>query len=178
MNPKFLFILITLSILLTGRGVIACDPDSSPGSATEIPTPPDNNGNNNENNPHMQIRVRIGIAIYTATLTGNNTAAAFKAMLPLTLNMNDVNRNEKFIRLSQSLPTAASNPGTIRAGDLMLYGSDGLVLFYKTFTTSYSYTCIGSIDNPAGLESAIGTANIPITFEQYPNNKTTCEKKY
>ena len=37
----------------------------------------------------------------------------------------------------------------------MLYGSDCIVIFYKTFKTSYSYTKIGRITNPKKLKSAI-----------------------
>jgi hypothetical protein len=46
----------------------------------------------------------------------------------------------------------------------MLFGSDCLVLFYESFSTSYSYTKIGYIDDPNELENAIGSGNIQITF--------------
>ncbi|MCC8200097.1 MAG: hypothetical protein LIP06_16455 [Tannerellaceae bacterium] len=174
MKHPFTTILMIFSLLLTGGGVTACNPDDDSGSGIEIPSFPDNSGDNNnngnsghnnENNTNMQIQVKINGTIYTATLAGNNTAAAFKAMLPLTLNMSDVNRNEKFIQLPAPLPTAATNPGTIRTGDIMLYESAGLVLFYKSFTTSYSYTRIGAIDNPTGLEILVGTGNVTVTFK-------------
>lgn len=111
------------------------------------------------------MKVSIGNSTFTATLAANATATAFKAMLPLTLKMSDFNSNEKVCSLPSSLTTAASNPGTIHTGDIMLYGSSSLVLFYETFPTSYSYTRIGQIDNVAGFKAALGSGSVTIKFE-------------
>ena len=110
------------------------------------------------------MRITVGSAVFLATLEDNPTAQAFKGLLPLTLNMTDVNGNEKYYQFADSLPANASNPGTIHAGDVMLYGSNGLVLFYETFSTSYSYTRIGRIDDASGLAAALGTGNVTVTF--------------
>ena len=64
-------------------------------------------------------------------------------LLPLSVTMTELNRNEKFARLSTNVPVRASTPASIRAGNLMLYGSNTVVLFYKPFHTTYSYTAIG-----------------------------------
>lgn len=117
-----------------------------------------------ETDKDMKIEIRTGSAVFRATLGDNATAAAFREMLPLTIEMDDVNRNEKYSLLGRNLPASAVKPGTIHTGDLMLWGSDGLVLFYKTFQTSYGYTPLGKIDNPAGLESALGPGTVTVSF--------------
>jgi hypothetical protein len=111
------------------------------------------------------MRIKIGSSSFIATLDDNPTATAFKGLLPLTVEMQELNGNEKLYRLPNKLPTKASNPGTIKNGDLMLYGANTVVLFYKSFPTSYSYTRLGRINDPAGLASAVGAGNVTVTFE-------------
>ena len=111
------------------------------------------------------MRITIGSKTFHATLDENATATAFKAMLPLTVDMQELNGNEKLYRLPNKLPTKASNPGKIENGDLMLYGANTVVLFYKSFPTSYSYTRLGRINDPAGLASAVGSGSVVVTFE-------------
>jgi hypothetical protein len=110
------------------------------------------------------MRITAGSTVFSATLRDNQTASAFRAMLPLTLKMADLHANEKYYDLPSDLPTAPTNPGTIHAGDVMLYGSNTVVLFYKTFTTSYSYTAIAKVDDPSRLAAALGTGNVTVTF--------------
>lgn len=130
----------------------------------------ENNGNesnsgNEENSTSDKMEIKIGNMTFTATLADNETAKAFKAMLPMTVAMNELNGNEKYHNLSNDLPTDAYRPGTIQEGDLMLYGSNCIVLFYETFSTTYSYTRIGRLDDPTGLAEAVGSGNVNVTFE-------------
>jgi len=111
------------------------------------------------------IKIKVGNQTFTATLLDNATTKTFKAMLPLTVTMTELNGNEKFFTLAKNLPTNSSKPGNIAIGDLMLWGSNTLVLFYETFSTSYDYTRLGKIDNPIGLAAALGAGNVIVTFE-------------
>lgn len=134
-----------------------------------------NNGNGNiiiENNKDNtmtgnKISIKVNSKTFTATLFDNDAAKAFKEMLPMTISMKELNGDEKYYDLPERLPTNASNPGTTKSGDLMLFGSKTLVLFYKTQSTSYSYTRLGKIDDAAGLASALGSGNVNVTFEIY-----------
>jgi len=110
------------------------------------------------------LSVRAGGYTFTAILEDNAAAQAFNEMCPLTVNMSELNGNEKYYYLDQSLPTQPSNPGTINAGDIMLYGSSCIVVFYKTFSTSYSYTKIGHITDVTNLAKALGTGSVSVTF--------------
>ena len=86
------------------------------------------------------------------------------AMTTCTLSMTELNGNEKYANLDQALPTAATQPGEIHTGDLMLYGADCLVLFYADFTTAYSYTPLGRLADPTGLAAALGTGGVTVTL--------------
>ncbi len=112
----------------------------------------------------MKMLVKIGEYRTTATLEGHGAAAGLAAMLPLAGRMRDVNGNEKYARLPESLPVSAVSPGTVHAGDLMLWGDDGLVLFYETFQTPYRYTRVGRMDDVSGLKAALGEGDVTIVF--------------
>lgn len=84
----------------------------------------------------MKLKITIGTNTFTATFYNNATVTAFKTRLPMTVNMKELNGNEKYFDLPNNLPANASNPGSIQAGDLLLYGSNKLVLFYKSFFNS------------------------------------------
>ncbi len=125
----------------------------------------ENDINNNESNRNEVIKLVKAIINekeYIIDLETNETTKEFIKMLPQEFNMSELNGNEKYFYLDSTLPTNASNPKIINTGDIMLYGNNCLVVFYKTFTTSYSYTKIGHINNLPDL----GKDNIKIKFEK------------
>ncbi len=90
---------------------------------------------------------------YKLNLENNETVAELLTKLPLQLNMNDLNSNEKYVYLDFSLKNNPVNPKHINKGDVMLYTDNCLVIFYKSFDTSYSYTKIGHINNLPDLDN-------------------------
>jgi len=63
-----------------------------------------------------KISIQVGGRTFTATMADNPAVAALLPLLPLTLDMTDLNRNEKTAQLSQGLPTQTYSPGTIQNG--------------------------------------------------------------
>ena len=108
--------------------------------------------------------IKIGNKDFTASFESNSTAAAFSDMLPLSLSMSELNGNEKYYYLSKTLPSEPKRVDKINSGDIMLYGNNCVVLFYKSFNTSYKYTKIGHIDDVLGLEEAVGQDDITVNF--------------
>ena len=103
---------------------------------------------------------------FTATLEDNETSRAFVNQLPLTMTMNELNGNEKYYYLDESLPSQATSVSQIETGDLMLYGDDCLVLFYDTFKTSYRYTRIGKLDQIIQLKELVGNGTIEVSISK------------
>lgn len=108
----------------------------------------------------------IGEHRFAITLGDNEAAREFAAMLPLTLDMEELNGNEKHGELPNALSTDASRPGTIRSGDLLLWGARTAVVFYQTFASPYSYTRLGRVDDPAGLARALGRHAVRVVFSK------------
>ncbi len=146
--------LITILCCFICLQLIACNKNNQMAAST----------NDSLKTDSVRLLITVGTKSFTATLYKNASAIAFKSGLPMTINMVELNGNEKYFDLPKNLPVNASNPGRIQSGDLMLYGSNTLVLFYKSFSTSYSYTPLGRIDDPSELASALGSGNVTITF--------------
>ena len=175
MSTKILLRFLILTVVLAAA---ACNPseddvslpstsagsvEGSSGADSDTPDAPDtpeNSGTMNRN-----LTVTIGTASFAALLEDNASARAFAAMLPLEVRMDELNGSEKYTTLSTSLPTAPAVPDMIETGDLMLWGSECLVLFYASFPTSYSYTRLGRIVDPAGLAAAVGYGSATVRFE-------------
>ena len=160
--------------------VTAASPDltratDKDGNYIEVSTVPDAKGDVQKGNTKKaeatatttqkagDMKLIIGDKTFTVRLENNETAQALKAQLPLDLEMTELNGNEKYYYYS-TLPTSATRPGTIHAGDIMLFQSNTLVIFYDTFESDYSYTRIGSVTDPEGLAEALGPGDVRVEW--------------
>lgn len=112
------------------------------------------------------IEIQAGKKIFKAILEDNAASEAFYEKLPLDITMTELNGNEKYYIFPERLPSSDQEVKNIRIGDLMLFGSNCAVLFYKDFSTSYRYTRLGRISNPGDLAEAVGTGNVHVIINR------------
>lgn len=112
------------------------------------------------------INITVGDAVFAAKLYGNSPAKALLAQLPMTLDMADLNGNEKYRNLAKNLPAGPlESPAVINAGDIMCWSGNCLVLFYKTFSNSFGgYVRLGRVEDASGLAAALGSGSAEVTF--------------
>ena len=78
--------------------------------------------------------------------------------------MNELKGNEIYYYFDQDLPTSSYQSHNIETGDVMLFGSSCLVIFYESFQTNYSYSRNGKISNHDGLKEIIIATNFKLQF--------------
>lgn len=112
----------------------------------------------------MKLNVEVNGTIFAATLEDNAAVDAFVEMMreaPVVIEMNDYSGFEKVGPLGTSLP-ASNSQATTQAGDIVLYNSNQIVIFYGS--NSWSYTRLGHIDDLTGWADALGSGNVSVTF--------------
>ncbi len=120
--------------------------------------------NERKEDEEMKLQVQIGEHTFTATLEDNVAVDAFVGMMeeaPVVIRMSDYSGFEKVGSLGTSLPSDNSQT-TTQAGDIVLYNSSQIVIFYGS--NSWSYTRIGKIDDLTGWEDALGSGDVTVTF--------------
>ena len=118
--------------------------------------------------------IKIGDKTFPFELKDTSPANELKEKLPFTVRMTKLNNNEIYYQFSDKFTTDTKTVGTINAGDIYLYRDDYLVLFYQTFTTSYSYSEIGHLTDTNGLAEAIGDgSNIDVEWCLNSNDDVT-----
>lgn len=113
----------------------------------------------------QNITLKTENAEYEAVLYDSSTVKELIKNFPMTITMSDLHENEKYYNLSKKFPTSNESVSQINKGDIMLFGDNCLVIFYKSFSTYYRYTRLGYIKNSDDLENSFGRGDIRITFE-------------
>ena len=166
-------LLILISAILICSPALSCAPEPVPDRVDEVKVEPQNPGNNDtppvesptqSQETNMTIRVIVGDKEFKADIEESETGKAFISKLPLTLNMSELNGNEKYC-YGVSLPKADKYFASISAGDLMLYSGNCVVLFYGA-AGGYNYTRIGKLKSTEGLAAALGKGAVSVKFDR------------
>lgn len=165
---RFIVLSAVLCIALSAAFYAGCNPNADlPDDRNEF-YPIGDGGSSQDNGggevyEDMKIVITANGARFDAVISGA-AAESLYARLPLTLDMRELNGNEKYFYADFTLPVSSFRPGSIDTGDIMLYGNKCIVLFYESFSTSYSYTRIGKVSDASVLSEALGKDNVTVTF--------------
>jgi len=103
---------------------------------------------------------------FKCTFEINETTKELVKRFPLNMRMVDLNGTEKYHTLEEPLPVKIEPVDKVRYGDILLFQSRYLAVFYDTFDPVKQYSIIGKIDNPELLREAVGTGSITASFVQ------------
>lgn len=167
-KPVALFLLLVLSLyILAGCGGRSNEPEASSSISEDITESQNSEpaANDSEENTGIisetetvlqemeidmkdsnQIKISLGDAEFTVTLENNESAQALKEMLTngaITLSCSNYGGFEKVCRLGVTLPSNDTQI-TTTVGDVMLYSSNQIVIFYAS--NSWAYTGLGRVD--------------------------------
>lgn len=112
----------------------------------------------------MKMQVEVNGKTFTATMENNAAVDALVDKMkagPITIQMSDYAGFEKVGALGQNLPTS-DRQTTTRAGDIVLYQGNQIVIFYGS--NAWSYTRLGKIDDLTGWAEALGSGDVSVTF--------------
>ena len=110
------------------------------------------------------IKMTINGKQYTIKSESNKATENFLANLPLSIELIQVNENEKKGYVYFKLITDAKKMGKVEEGDLLLYGDSYVILATKAFKTKDMYTKLGHIQNIDGIPD--DTVNAYFTKEE------------
>ncbi|MBR0127950.1 MAG: hypothetical protein IJL99_06775 [Firmicutes bacterium] len=115
-----------------------------------------------------EMKLFIGEEKVTVDWANNDAVAALREEVkkqPLAIDMSMYDDFEQVGELGMSLP-AEDEQITTKAGDIMLYSGDNIVVFYGSNT--WSYTPLGKITDksPEEMAELLGQGDVTITINQ------------
>ena len=151
-----IFMRTTTNSIREERGTKSIDKNS-----THIDAPQEKE---NQTTGITSIMMRIGDEAFKINVDSGKAGQEFARSTPFELEMDDLNGNEKYYEGDDKLPKNEYEPGHIEAGDVMLYGDDCIVIFYKSFDTTEKYTRLGKIQDASRLAEVLGSDRVSISF--------------
>lgn len=115
----------------------------------------------------MNITVTIGGTEYAAQLEDNAAAREVAALFPLKITMQEWAANKEYYTgLGKTIAGKAPAADKITAGDIMLYSSRSLVIFYDSSANTAGYVKLGHIPDSKNLKAALDKASGKVSFAQ------------
>lgn len=165
---RTIIFLISLIIIST---LVACGKSNSTPTpitnepSTTITTPSDDNQTTKEDETtNMELTLKINDIEVDVIWTDNDSVRALKNLAKdgLTINMSKYGGFEQVGSIGSTLPSADTRI-TTNPGDIVLYSSNQIVLFYDSNT--WSYTKLGHINlSKSELSDLLGDEDVVITL--------------
>lgn len=118
----------------------------------------------NTNKAPLSATLIIDDKSFSMTLNDSQSAKELYDLLPLNIDMYDLNCNEKYRYLNQKITSNPQRINTINQGEIMLFGDDCLVIFYESFDTTYSYTRLGKINDSKSFYQVVSNRDIQVSI--------------
>ena len=167
MKKSFILLIILFLISLTscGKSNSAPTPTTDEPSTT-ITTPSDDNSTTKEDETEtMKLTLKIDNMEVDVIWSDNDSVRALKNLAKdgLTINMSKYGGFEQVGSIGSRLPSADTRI-TTNPGDIVLYSSNQIVLFYDSNT--WSYTKLGHINlSKSELIDLLGDEDVVITMD-------------
>ena len=164
---KLLTILLAITLIsLTSCGKSNSSPTpTTDETSTTITTPSDDNSTTKEDETdYMKLTLKINDIEVDVIWTDNDSVRALKNLAKdgLTINMSKYGGFEQVGSIGSTLPSSDARITTI-PGDIVLYSSNQIVLFYDSNT--WSYTKLGHINlSKSELTDLLGDEDVVITL--------------
>ena len=162
----FLISLIIISTLVAcGKSTNSSTPSNTDEPSTTITTPSDDNQTTKEDETaNMKLTLKIDDIEVDVIWSDNDSVKALKNLAKdgLTINMSKYGGFEQVGSIGSTLPSADTRI-TTNPGDIVLYSSNQIVLFFDSNT--WSYTKLGHINlSKSELTDLLGDEDVVITL--------------
>ena len=167
MKKLLIFLLTIISITLTscGKSNSSSIQPTTDEPSTTITTPSDDNQTTKEDETaNMKLTLKINDIEVDVIWTDNDSVRALKNLAKdgLTINMSKYGGFEQVGSIGSTLPSSDTRI-TTSPGDIVLYSSNQIVIFYDSNT--WSYTKLGHINlSKSELTDLLGDEDVVITL--------------